>query len=167
MGNRTQRPANPPRRARQAPAVTQNADLAHQPTGTLVGFGYAGLRDSADLRKLLGDDVEVVCDVRIQRWSRNPAFSTITQATIEAAGYRYRWLRGLGNAGHRDGGPMRLADPAEIEMVLAELRTGRNVAVMCACSDAGTCHRRLVIELARQAIPGLVVRGRVRVSDTS
>jgi len=43
-------------------------------------------------------------------------------------------------------------------MMLAELRTGRNVAVMCVCSDPKTCHRRLVIELARQAIAGLEVR---------
>jgi uncharacterized protein (DUF488 family) len=127
-------------------------------TGVLIGFGYANLRDAAGLRDLLEDDVDVVVDVRINRFSRIPAFSTGTQATVEAAGYRYRWLRGLGNAGHRDGGPMRLADPAEIEMVLAELRTGRNVAVMCVCADPSTCHRRLVIELASRTIPGLRVQ---------
>jgi len=124
--------------------------------GTLRGFGYAGLRDSADLRNLLGDEVDVVVDVRINRFSRILAFSTGTEATVEAAGYRYRWLRGLGNAEYKTGG-MRLADPAEAEMVLAELRTGRSVAVMCVCSDPTTCHRRLVIDLARKAIPGLEV----------
>jgi len=65
-------------------------------TGTLTGFGYAGLRNSADLRELLGEDGDVVIDVGIKRWSRIPAFGTSTKATAEAAGYRYRWLLGLG-----------------------------------------------------------------------
>ena len=136
--------------------------MPHLPmrTGTLSGFGYAALRDAADLAKLLGDDVDLVVDVRINRWSRIPAFSMGAKATVEAAGYDYLWLGGLGNTGHRDGGPMRLADPEQVEVVVDELRAGRNVALMCVCADGRRCHRQLVIELARQRLPGLDVRDR-------
>ena len=53
---------------------------------------------------------------------------------------------------------MRLADPTQVDELVSELRAGRNIAVKCVCSDARTCHRRLVIEAARQAIPELEVR---------
>jgi uncharacterized protein (DUF488 family) len=132
--------------------MAQNTPKAPQPRGRLVGFGCAGLDGASGLRKLLGDEVDIVIDVRINRWSSTfPAFSTTTtQATVEAAGYAYRWLPGLGNLGQRDGGEMRLADPGQVEVVVDELRAGRNVGVMCVCRDGRRCHRRLVVELARQ-----------------
>jgi len=123
-----------------------------------MGFGYATLDGAQGLRDLLGDGADLVVDIRINKWSRVPAFSTTTQATVEAAGYEFRWLPGLGNAGHRDGGPMRLMDPSAVDGVVHELRAGRNVALMCVCTSSATCHRWLVMELARQAIAGLEVR---------
>jgi hypothetical protein len=59
--------------------------MSHSPmtTGALYAIGYAGLHNAADLHALLGDDVDLVVDIRINRWSRIPAFSTGTQATVE------------------------------------------------------------------------------------
>jgi uncharacterized protein (DUF488 family) len=142
----------------QGLATAPNARQAHQHTGTLTGFGYATLDSPKALRELLGDSVEEVIDVRINRYSRIPAFSTKTEQTVEAAGYAYVALPELGNAGHRDGGPMRLVDPRQVSAIVELLRVGRNVAVMCACANPKTCHRRMVIELARRAIPELEVR---------
>ena len=128
--------------------------------GTLIGFGYADLHDSADLRQLLGDAVDLVVDVRIKRWSGIRPFSTAVADTVATAGYDYLWIPGLGNAGHRRSGPMRLVDPDAVGPVVSALRDGQNVALMCACTDAKRCHRRFVIELAREAIPGLDVHER-------
>ena len=127
-------------------------------TGTLFGFGYAGLEGAPDLRKLLGDEVDMVVDVRIRRWSGILAFSTAAEDTVEEAGYDYLWVPGLGNAGHRIKGPIRLANPDSVALVVSALRAGRNVALMCACTDGRRCHRRLIMDLAREAIPRLQIR---------
>jgi hypothetical protein len=132
--------------------------VARMAIGKLIGFGYAGLENAADLRTLLGDDVDMVIDVRIRRWSGILAFSTSTPKTIEQAGYEYLWVPGLGNAGHGGQGPMRLANPDSVAVVVSALGAGRNVALMCACLDRRRCHRRLIIDLAREAVPGLRVR---------
>jgi hypothetical protein len=105
--------------------------------GTLYTFGYATVRDGEGLRQLLDDLVDLVIDVRINRFSGLLPFSTHTQQTVEAVGYAYLWLKGLGNAGHRRPGPMRLADPSQVDVVLDQLRAGRNLAIMCACPTSG------------------------------
>ncbi|MBA3689632.1 MAG: hypothetical protein H0W81_12535 [Chloroflexi bacterium] len=51
--------------------------------GSLYTFDYSGLRDGSDLRRLLGDQVVVVLDIRLRPFSRNPAFSTTTRQTVE------------------------------------------------------------------------------------
>jgi uncharacterized protein (DUF488 family) len=125
--------------------------------GTLYTFGYATVRDREGLRLRLDDLVDLVIDVRINRFSGMLPFSKRTQETVEAAGYEYLWLKGLGNAGHRRPGPMHLADPSQVQVVVDELRAGRSVAIMCACPNIWRCHRRLVSQLAREAIPELEV----------
>ncbi|MDQ2933848.1 MAG: DUF488 domain-containing protein [Chloroflexota bacterium] len=125
-------------------------------TGTLYTFGYARLHGGGDLRELLGQRVEVVVDVRLRPYSRNRAFSLGTRDTVETAPYAYRWLGGLGNAEYRTGG-MRLARPEEIEVLIQLLASGTNVALMCACADVTSCHRRLIADLAGERLPGLTV----------
>ncbi len=125
-------------------------------TGTLYTFGYAGMQGGGDLREVLGQRVEVVVDVRLRPYSRKRAFSLGTRETVETAPYAYRWLGGLGNAEYRTGG-MRLARPEEIEVVVKLLASGTNVALMCACAEATSCHRRLVADLAGERLPGLTV----------
>jgi uncharacterized protein (DUF488 family) len=125
-------------------------------TGTLYTFGYAGLRGGGDLRELLGQRVEVVVDIRLRPYSRKRAFSLGTRETVETAPYAYRWLGGLGNAEYRTGG-MRLARPEDIDVVVQLLTSGTNVALMCACAEVATCHRRLVADLAAERLPGLTI----------
>ena len=133
-----------------------NRGSAAVATGMLYTFGYAGMHGGGDLRELLGQRVEVVVDVRLRPYSRKRAFSLGTRDTVETAPYAYRWLGGLGNAEYRTGG-MRLARPEEIEVVVQLLASGTNVALMCACAEVSTCHRRLVAELAGERLPGLAV----------
>jgi uncharacterized protein (DUF488 family) len=123
--------------------------------GTLYTLGYAGLRDANDVRALLGDRVELVVDVRMRTYSGNRAFSTGTRRTVEEAGYSYRHLAGLGNAEYRTGG-IRLARPDDIAR-LVDLLAISNVAIMCACREIASCHRRLVASMAAERVPGLEV----------
>lgn len=109
---------------------------------------------SAALGALLGQRAEIVIDVRLRPYSGNRAFSTGTRRTIEDAGYAYRWLGGLGNAEYRTGG-MRLAKPDEIDTLVELLSSGAHVAIMCACADVKTCHRRAVADLAAERLPEL------------
>jgi len=124
-------------------------------TGTLYTFGYSGLRDGDDLRELLGDRAPLIYDVRLHVYSGNRAFSLTTRATVESAGYRYGHLAGLGNVAYKTGG-IKLKRPWDIAILVDALRVG-DVAIMCVCADATTCHRRTVAELARSLLPGLEV----------
>ena len=126
--------------------------------GVLYGFGYASLTGEADLRELLGSKVDLVVDVRIRRWSGIRAFSTAAERTVRQAGYDYLWVPGLGNAGHGGRGPMRLANPDSVTVVVSALEEGHSVALMCACTDVRRCHRRLIVALVREAVPALEVR---------
>ena len=125
--------------------------------GTLVTFGYTGLRGPADLRDLLRDHgVSVVVDVRLRPWSTNRAFSVATRRTVEEADFEYVHARGLGNVAYRTGG-IEIADLDAIEDVLAILRAGRGAALMCACSDPTECHRSVLAEEAARRLSGLRV----------
>jgi uncharacterized protein (DUF488 family) len=125
--------------------------------GSLYTFGYAELRTGQGLRELLDGKVDLVVDIRINRFSGLIPFSKRTQETVESAGYAYLWVKELGNAGHRRPGPMRLVDPSAVRVLVDELRAGRNVALMCACSSIWRCHRRLVVDLVRKALPQVEV----------
>lgn len=87
-------------------------------------------------------------------YSGNRAFSTETRRTVEDAGYGYCWLSGLGNAEYRTGG-MRLAKPDQIDTLVELLSSGAHVAIMCACADVKTCHRRAVADLVAERLPEL------------
>jgi len=52
---------------------------------------------------------------------------------------------------------IQIADIAQVETVLAELRTGANVALMCVCSDAATCHRSVIVAEIVRREPTLLV----------
>jgi hypothetical protein len=55
--------------------------------GKLYTFGYATVRTGDGLRQLLDDLVDLVVDVRINRFSGLLPFCKLTQVTVEAAGY--------------------------------------------------------------------------------
>ena len=125
--------------------------------GSLWTLGYQGLTGSADLREILdGTSVGTIVDVRLSRWSRNRAFSLATRATVEAAGSQYVHEKGLGNLGYKRG-TIEIADPERIETVLAILRTGQSVALMCACREPEGCHRSVLAEEAVRREPSLQI----------
>jgi hypothetical protein len=124
----------------------------------LATFGYAGLRGADDLRELLGDEIDLVIDVRLRVWSGNRAWSIGTRDTVEAAGYRYLSLPEAGNRAYRTPGAVEIADlELAIETILARVTAGDRVALMCACRSVADCHRLVVAEEAVRRMPELAV----------
>ena len=125
--------------------------------GSLWTLGYHGLTGSADLREILdGTSVGTIVDVRLSPRSGNRAFSTDTRTTVEAAGLQYVHEKGLGNLGYKRG-TIEIADVARIETILAILRAGQSVALMCVCPMPDDCHRLVLCEEAVRREPDLQV----------
>ncbi len=127
--------------------------------GVLVSFGYSKARTADGLRSLLdGSGVDHVVDVRLKPYSGNRAFSAGTRATVEGVGPAYSWVPDLDNLAYKAGGVqirnLKTIEPA----VLAPLRAGKTVALMCVCLEAETCHRMAIVDEAVRRLPGLTVR---------
>ena len=126
--------------------------------GDLFSLGYSGLGGADDLRRLLaGTGIDTIVDVRLSQWSRNRAFSSRqTHVTVAEAGLSYVHLPGLGNLAYKSGG-IRVRNIEAIETVLAALRAGRNVALMCVCPQPEDCHRLTLCEEAVRRMPDLQI----------
>lgn len=122
--------------------------------GSLWTFGYGTVKDYTALHELLDPlGVDRIVDIRLNPSSGLSMWSWPRDG-LTRAGFRYDWLRGLGNLRYRGDG-VQIADPTDIRYVLAELRGGQDVALMCACGKVESCHRRVVAELIRAQEPGL------------
>lgn len=126
--------------------------------GTLFTLGYSGLRGADDLRRLItGTGIDTIVDVRLSAWSSSYAFSVGgTRRTVEAAGFAYVHLPDLGNLRYRTTG-IQIKNIEAIEDVLALLRAGHSVALLCICQRADGCHRQVLAEEAVRRMPGLKV----------
>lgn len=63
----------------------------------------------------------------------------------------------MGNLNYK-GGPMALANPSVgIKGLVMYLREGYDLIVLCGCSDFQSCHRHLIVELLRGAMPEVEV----------
>ena len=127
-------------------------------TGTLFTFGYRGIDDADALRRLIGGaPIADIVDVRLRPFGRRPFNGpTACQALIESLGPTYRWDQRLGNLAYETGG-VQIKDIEAIEDVLAELRAGRSVALLCVCPNPIGCHRWTLAEEAIRRMPGLLV----------
>lgn len=135
--------------------------------GVLYTLGYGGISSAEGLRRLIdGTKIEVIFDVRLHKYSYNLAFSHRTDVTVNEAGVDYVYLRDLGNLAYKTGGT-QIKDIDAIERVLAELRAGRNVALMCACPKYGDCHREDLAWEAARRLPGLRVVHLIRETNGS
>jgi hypothetical protein len=98
-------------------------------------------------------------DVRLSRSVRAPGFNG--RAFENALGKsRYRWLEGLGNLAVKEGGAMRIKEPAEaltlLEIAKTSARLRRRILFFCSCKFPGVegqncCHRVVVARLVLEA----------------
>ena len=142
---------------------------------TLFTIGYEQAKPAAVLRELKRAKIDLVVDTRAVAASRRPGFSKRQlAASLDEAGIGYLHLQKLGTpaegrhaarAGDLDK-LWRIYDKhiktAEAQDALAELlaliKSGQRVALLCYCRDPKTCHRSRIVANVKK-------RARVSVKD--
>lgn len=140
----------------------------------LFTIGYEDLRIDQFVNKLRENAIDTVVDVRLTASSRRPGFSkTALTNALAAAGIGYVHERDLGNPpANRDA--FRKGDLEEGRVLMrARLENGsaealgrlveraghERVAVLCVEAVDARCHRQVIVEMAREAKPGMKTVG--------
>jgi uncharacterized protein (DUF488 family) len=141
----------------------------------LYTIGYEQAKPAAVLGELERAKIEVVVDTRAVAASRRPGFSKRQlAASLNEAGIDYIHLQKLGTpaegrAAARSGDTdllWRIYDKhiktreaqAELDDLIALIKTGKRIALLCYCRDPKTCHRSRVAANVKK-------RTRVKVDD--
>jgi len=128
----------------------------------LYTIGYEQAKPAAVLGELERAKIEVVVDTRAVAASRRPGFSKHQlAASLGEAGIGYIHLQKLGTpaegrAAARDGDTdllWRIYDKhiktreaqAELDELIALIKTGKRVALLCYCRNPKTCHRSRIV----------------------
>ena len=136
----------------------------------LATIGYQAATVASFLDALRAARVELVVDVRAVASSRRPGFSkTRLAATLAESDIGYLHLRGLGTpaagrAAARAGRVGRMQAiyrthlatveaQAELAELVALVRAGRRVCLLCFEADPAHCHRTLVADAVRTTLP--------------
>lgn len=95
----------------------------------------------------------IMIDTRLKPWSKKPAWRA--EALKAAYGERYRWAgKYLGNLNYKNGGPIRLADPAAGLLGLRHwLQHGYDLLLLCGCADYTRCHLKTIVEALQAEEP--------------
>lgn len=110
-------------------------------------------------------------DVRFRPQSRRPGMSlTRLGALLAEHGIAYEHRRGLGTppeirwwfkhgrvAEGRERYAAHLRASQELPVLASELSTAPPTALLCLEADPATCHRRVIVELLTERVPGLQV----------
>jgi uncharacterized protein (DUF488 family) len=144
-------------------------------TKTLFTIGYEQAKPAAVLDELKRAKVDLLVDTRAVAASRRPGFSKRQlAATLDEAGIAYVHLQKLGTpaAGReaaRSGDLDRLwriydkhiktrdAQDA-LDELLALMKSGKRIALLCYCRDPNACHRSRVVANVKKRV-------RVKVED--
>lgn len=122
--------------------------------GTIHTLGYAAKDADEQLAQLMTDERTLLVDIRLSAHSRwHPRFNE--NALMLRYEARYKQRKRLGNINYRNKAlPIVLAEGHEqsIAELVALLRSGRNIVLLCACSQYEQCHRKVVAELLRDAM---------------
>lgn len=110
----------------------------------IYATGYQGKKPQV-IKKMADDLDAVVVDIRYSPMSRNPEWR---KSNLQALlGSKYVHCQSFGNSAYKTGGIEILnysAGKAMLETIDAP------VILLCACSDAHTCHRTTVLEMLKQ-----------------
>jgi uncharacterized protein (DUF488 family) len=135
-------------------------------------IGYEALWPDALVAELSAAGIERVLDVRYRPQSRRPGMSK-TKLALKLAdhgiAYEHRRtlgtpvdIRGLFRSGHLEEARAAYREHAvahagpELDDLAAELPRVRT-ALLCLEANPAGCHRRVIAELLREGVPGLVV----------
>ena len=140
-------------------AKTNTKPAKAQPLCTI---GYEQAKPAAVLDELKSAKVELLVDTRAVAASRRPGFSKRQlAASLDEIGIGYIHLQKLGTpaegriaARSGDTGTLwRIYDKhiktpaarAELDELIALIKSGKRVALLCYCRDPKTCHRRRIV----------------------
>jgi uncharacterized protein (DUF488 family) len=107
-------------------------------------FGYSGA-SLAQLTRLSQGLAATVIDTRYSRLTRSVDFSANRLGS--ALKERYVHVPEFGNLNYKNGGPIKLADPALGIRRISSITSQRSVILLCVCASWVECHRRDVAEL--------------------
>jgi uncharacterized protein (DUF488 family) len=141
----------------------------------LYTIGYEQAKPAAVLGELERAKIELVVDTRAVAASRRPGFSKRQlAASLDEAGIGYIHLQKLGTpaegrAAARSGDTdllWRIYDKhiktreaqAALDELIALIKTGKRLALLCYCRDPKTCHRSRIVANVKK-------RARVKVDD--
>lgn len=141
----------------------------------LFTIGYEQAKPAAVLRELKRTRVDLLVDTRAVAASRRPGFSKRRlAASLDEAGIAYLHLQKLGTpaegrqaarAGDLDtlwriyDAHIKTADAHEaLDELLALIKSGKRIALLCYCRDPKACHRSRIVANVKK-------RTRVKVED--
>ena len=114
-------------------------------TKEIYTIGYVG-RTPEEIKAIVDDLGACLVDIRYSPRSRQPQWSR--KQLLALLGEKYLHLREWGNAAYKTGGPIQISDFEAGRAVIDRLEAP--AILMCACSDATTCHRSVVAEQLRR-----------------
>lgn len=122
--------------------------------GQLHTLGYAAKGSNEQLDALMADERTLLVDIRLKPRSRwHPRFNE--NELMLSYGQRYKLRKRLGNLNYRKKAlPIVLAEGHEqtIAELVALLRAGHNLVLLCACARYEQCHRKVVYDLIQVAM---------------
>jgi len=123
--------------------------------GKLYTVGYASLEGVKQLQEVFAQNVLII-DIRYSPASRwRPEWSR--KRLMETLAPNYYHILELGNVNYRFPElPIKLLNANfGISQIVPLLQEGRDVCLLCVCSDWRKCHRRVVAELLQNEIIGI------------
>lgn len=149
--------------------MTMKAKIKARKTATrpLFTIGYEQAKQAAVLNELKRAKIELLVDTRAFAASRRPGFSKRQlAASLEEAGVAYIHLQKLGTpaegrAAARGGDTdalwriydkhIRKPEPQrELDELIALIKSGKRIALLCYCRDPKTCHRSRIVANVRK-----------------
>lgn len=122
----------------------------------LYPFGYSNLNAQQTLDALMTSDPDMwIVDIRLQAWSHHEEWRGA--ALRQQWKGRYVHVYQLGNLNYANNKPIELRDEQGGMMRLENILKHRSVVLMCACKDADTCHRSIVVDLVRASMPDVEI----------
>ena len=136
-------------------------------THSLFTIGYEQAKPAAILNELKRAKIELLVDTRAVAASRRPGFSKRQlAASLEEGGLAYRHLQKLGTpaegrAAARGGDTealWRIYDKhirkpeaqQDLGELIALIKSGKRIALLCYCRDPKTCHRSRIVANVRK-----------------
>jgi len=136
----------------------------------LFTIGYEQAKPAAVLKELQDAKIELVVDTRAVAASRRPGFSKRQlAAALDEAGIGYLHLQKLGTptegreaarAGDRktlwriyDKHIKKPEPQAELDELVALIKSGKRIALLCYCRDPKNCHRSRIVANVAERTP--------------